>query len=104
MRPFGVPSTPTSASHAGTVGEKPNAMITTSASSTDSLPSIGTALWRPRSSGSPSFVSTTCTPATLSSTPATMASGWRLNRKRTPSSRALATSRAEPGMFASSRR
>ena len=90
--------------HAGTLGEKPKAMITTSASSSDSLPSIGTAFWRPLASGSPSRVSTTVTPITSSSAPASIDSGCRLNRKRTPSSRALATSRALPGMLASSRR
>ncbi len=45
-------------------------------------------------SGSPNRVSTTVTPITSSSAPASIDSGRRLNRKRTPSSRALATSRA----------
>ena len=67
MRPFGLPSTPCAASHSGTVAEKPKAMMTMSASSNDSLPSIGTALRRPRASGSPSLVSTTRTPVTPSS-------------------------------------
>ena len=49
------------------------------------LPAMGSATRRPRGPGAPSRVSTTRTPATRPSP--TIATGWRLNRKRTPSSR-----------------
>ena len=101
-RPNSSSSTPQRVSQAGGLGRKPKAMSTRSAATVTWLPATTTGRRRPPWSGSPSSVLTSSTPSQCSSP--RMPTGWRLNRKSTPSSRALATSRREPGMFASSRR
>ncbi len=102
MRPSPSVSIPNCANHGDGLGRKPNAMMTLSAGMISSLPATSTGTRRPLASGGPSSVVTTLTPSTLPLP--TMATGWRLNRNCTPSSRALATSRRLPGMLASSRR
>ena len=73
-------------------------------SRSSSEPSMISALRRPLASGAPRRVCARRTPRNWPFSSCSMATGWRLNTKPTPSSRAFFTSRREPGMLSSSRR